>query len=291
MARLFRLAPVGRAALPVAKTQDLVFCFPLAILGYRLLPSAQRRRPLRLLVAASFLALFAWAVFSNAYRATLDTNVAVTLRDEIVPNSPHPERDRAQVEAGATAQRQLTRIAWFYARHSVRWWRTADRRMKEAFSYLPEGNFEAPLHGVCHTFSTWSEWKKEHYPRALSFWVVLATGYLLLLSVKWRYIDGTLEERDRSVLNAVLVFGCALEYAAVITFEANGTAKHLHLFNAMTDLVGLLAVLDLGRTIKAAFALVHPGSLRARVANMSGCLATNLTVARGRSDSRSLRME
>lgn len=146
--------------------------------------------------------------------------------------------------------------------------------MKEAFSYLPEGNFEAPLHGVCHAFSTWSEWKKEHYPRALSFWVVLATGYLLLLYAKWRHIDGLLEERDRSVLNAVLVFGCALEYAAVITFEANGTAKHLFLFNVMTDLVGLLAVLDVGRMINAGFLLVHPGSLRARAANMAGCLAS-----------------
>jgi hypothetical protein len=43
----------------------------------------------------------------------------------------------------------------------------------------------------------------------------------------------------------MLALGCVLEFLVTTTFEANGTAKHLFIFNVTVDLCLLLAVISL----------------------------------------------
>ena len=49
----------------------------------------------------------------------------------------------------------------------------------------------------------------------------------------------------RTLLGPVLALGCVLEFIVTVTFEANGTAKHLFIFNVAVDICLLMAVLSL----------------------------------------------
>jgi hypothetical protein len=62
----------------------------------------------------------------------------------------------------------------------------------------------------------------------------------------------------RTLVGPVLGLGCALEFIATVTFEANGTAKHLFIFNVAVDICLLMAVLSLAE------ASLRPWRLRGR---------------------------
>lgn len=147
----------------------------------------------------------------------------------------------------------LYRVAWFYAHHPIRWWRMAERRIQESFGYIPYGNFNKAS-GLgpgtqSQAFNAWSEFKKAHYPKNLTLFACLLFGYCALAGAKARWLDEGRSERMRTLVGPVLAVGCALEFIVSITFEANGTAKHLFIFNVAVDLCALLAVIGLAGAV------------------------------------------
>ncbi|MBV8757913.1 MAG: hypothetical protein JO257_11575 [Deltaproteobacteria bacterium] len=233
-----------------AKTQDLVFCFPFAALAYWLCPPRVARWWVKLGVVALMLGAFVYGMKSDAYAVTNNINVAVTLGEEILPHSDTPDEDLQELGNGDRANVTFTRIAAFYAKRPLRWWRMAARRLHEAFTHLPLGNFEVAQTGNGETnayeqsrFDVFSAWKDRHYPRVLWFWIVMIALYAVALVAKVRL--GTSNDRSLAIINAMLVIGCILEFIAVVTFEANGTEKHFFIFNVLVDFVILLGVFEL----------------------------------------------
>ena len=233
-----------------AKTQDLVFCAPFAVIAYRLLPRGGWRP--RAAIALTVLALFVWGMASDAYAVTHRVNIGVTLQEEILPHSKTPEKDLQELGDGDVANVTFARIALFYAKRPHRWWTMCRRRMKQAFTHVPFGNFEpaTAITGASNAFAesqafeAFGRWKDRHYPRSPWFWIACAVGYVVLLSAKL-YAGRTERDRALAILNLMLVAGCVLQLVAVITFEANGTEKHFFIFNVLVDFVLLLAGFEL----------------------------------------------
>lgn len=220
-----------------AKTQDLVFCFPLAAIAARILPTAKPRPYARIAIATAFVSMFVWGMKSDAYKATKDVNIVVTIHEEILPHSKNRE---ATLRALDDPHSTFGSIARFYAKRPGRWWDLAKRRMTQAFSNTTYGNFEAPLRGSSEAFDEWSNWKYRYYPRSLWFWILAAAAYAGLLFANWR----KRRDRDRVVFDAMWIVGAVLQFVAVATFEANGTEKHFFIFNVLVDLLIVMAILD-----------------------------------------------
>jgi hypothetical protein len=229
----------------VAKSQNMVFCFPLGVLAARLVPRVRAATALRIIAGLSFVGLFGWAILSDAYQDTRHRNLSVVLNEEVLVHSPDPERDIQELAYTGTQALGFGQIVMFYARHSDRFLSLLERRMGMTFDYIPYGSFELPMIGVSHAFELWSEWKRVHYSRSLGFWVVGASAYLVLLGIKWRYVDANHAQRDRTLINSLLLSSCALQFLVVSMFEANGPKKHFFIFNVLVDLVCLLGVIDL----------------------------------------------
>lgn len=230
-----------------AKTQDLVFSFPIAVIASRLLPFAAPCRYLRSAIAAAFVVLFIWGMKSDAYAVTHQVNVNVTLDEEIFPHSKDPTADLHELGEGDRANVTFGRIAVFYAHHPIRWWKVAKRRLHEAFTRTPYGNFERPLHGESQAFDGFSKWKNRHYPRSLTFWIIVIVGYLTSLAAKWHL--GGQQDRALALVNAMWTAGCVLEFIAIVTFEANGTEKHFFIFNVLVDLLFVMSLLEIDRVV------------------------------------------
>jgi len=231
-----------------AKTQDLVFFLPLAVIALRLFPSQAPRWRIRGAIAAAFVALFIYGMKSDAYAVTNRVNIDVTLSEEILPHSKDPTADLQELGDGDRANVTFGRIALFYAHHPYRWWKVARRRLHEAFTRTPYGNFEPPLVAESQAFDGFSTWKTDHYPRSLWFWIVAILAYGAALVAKWRL--GTAEDRTRSLASAMWVVGCILEFVAIVTFEANGTEKHFFIFNVLVDLVLVTSLVELDRVVE-----------------------------------------
>ncbi len=226
-----------------AKTQDLVFSFPIAVIAFWLLPSGAPRRFTRSAIAAAFVVLFIWGMKSDAYAVTHRVNVDVTLDEEILPHSKDPRSDLEELGDGDRVNVTFGRIAMFYAHHPIRWWKVAKRRLHEAFTRTPYGNFERPLRGESKAFDGFSNWKNRHYPRSLRFWIF---RYCRLPRVARDEVAlGGRKDRAVALVNVMWVVGCVLEFIAVITFEANGTEKHFFIFNVLVDLVIVLSLLEI----------------------------------------------
>ena len=242
----------------VAKSQNLVFLFALAPLAYALFPSARvdalvvggRRRLLALLVAVALVAIVPWALTSNAYDLTRGVNARVHLDEELLPHSPTPNRDRWElgIRGHDYSAVSLGTLARFYLRHPLRWWQLASRAMHEAFSYIAYGNYDRSVGKPPGTndlrCSLWSELNHRWAPRWLPFDIVLTW----LLAIAWlrraRSPLVAVADRRRALVGLALLAGAVGEFIVTITFEANGNAKHLFIFNVIVWIVVMLALTD-----------------------------------------------
>jgi hypothetical protein len=242
----------------IAKPQNLVFLAPLAVLAYELFPAATaddlyargRRRVLALLVAVAMLAIVPWALLSDAYDATRGVNVAVHLDEELFPHSPTPNRDR--LELGISGHHyenvSLGSLARFYLHHPRRWWNLASRAMQEAFWCITHGNYEVsagkPPGTNSARFSLWSELQRRCAPRSLPVLIAICwtLGALWTRRIFTAAAKGA--DRRRALVALLILLGCIGEFIVTITFEANGNAKHLFIFNVMVDAVLLFALAD-----------------------------------------------
>jgi hypothetical protein len=235
----------------MSKSQNTAFGPSLALGAWYLFPNPKRSM-LRLIGSAAIPVCILGAFALNVYADTTGENVGVVLSEEILPHSPSPKADLQElgVENGGAS---LYRVGRFYAHHPVRWWRMAQRRIQEAFGYIPYGNF-SKASGLgpgrqSQAFNTWSEFKKAHYPKNLTLLVCLLLAYCLLAVARARWLDEGRSARMRTLAGPVLALGCALEFIVSVTFEANGTAKHLFIFNVAVDLCALLAAMGLAGSV------------------------------------------
>lgn len=231
-----------------AKSQDLPLCFPIGFIAAYVAPNKTRMG--RTALATLFVGLFVWGMASDAYAVTKGINVQVTLDEEILKHSKQPEMDLAELGDGSRTAVTFVSIAKFYAHHPLRWWAVAKRRLHEAFTRTPYGNFERPLSGESKAFAGFSDWKTKHYSRWLWFWLIAICAYGALLFCRWR--TGDRDARASTICNAMWVVACILEFIAVVTFEANGTEKHFFIFNVLVDLVLLLAIAEVEALVSAA---------------------------------------
>jgi len=235
----------------MAKSQNTAFAPCLALGAFYACPSsnARGRVYVRLLGTAAVPLGVVWAFVAGAYGVSVPTNAQVVWTEELSLHSTTLADDAREigVDRGGPS---LARIARFYAHHPIRWWRMADRQAKEAFGYPTLGNFTRgagfAAKAQSQAFNTWSEFKKASYPRNLALLMVLFVLYCTLAGMKARWLDEGSVARMRTLAGPVLALGCALEFIAVVTFEANGTAKHFFIFNVAVDLCLLMALLSLG---------------------------------------------
>ena len=231
-----------------AKSQNIAFAPCLVAGSWYFFPNTGRTL-VRLAGAVAIPLCIVWALASGAYADTSAENTKVVMTEEILPNSPTPDADRKELGAENVTP-SLARIARFYLHHPVRWWQMAQRRSKEAFGYIPYGNF-SKASGLgpgaqSHSFNVWSEFKKARYPKNLTLLLCLFLAFCVLAGMKARWLDEDRATRMRTLVGPVLAVGCALEFMVSVTFEANGTAKHLFIFNVAVDLCLVLAMLSLG---------------------------------------------
>jgi hypothetical protein len=235
-------------AFAIAKPQDLAFVpgfAALAIYGCK-------RRAIGVVAAAALLSLAGWALASDAYAATKGVNSAVHIGEELLPHSPHPDQDRLELRLAERPPEDVSlgEIAGFYARHTRRWWKLAARASQECFTRLAFGNFEQSSGKArCtldHRYAAWSDLLERLLPRNL--WVLMALG--IALSVAWaRRLRNS--DAERAIVGLMLLASAAAEFVVTITFEANGTAKHLFVFDAAIDLLLVLVVADLSAWLAA----------------------------------------
>ncbi|HMG24037.1 MAG TPA: hypothetical protein VK607_22030, partial [Kofleriaceae bacterium] len=190
----------------VAKPQDLVFCFPLAVIAFRSYPSAGPRRGAAALAAAMFLGLFAWGMLSDANATTNWVNRRVAVLEEILPNSKTPDADLQELGDGDVAKATFASIAMFYAHHPIRWWKMCKRQGRKMFTHWSLGNFPAPLKGESHALEGFNLWKDRHYPRSLWFWIAAIASYGAVLGARWR--RGGREDRSLALFHAMWLVGC-----------------------------------------------------------------------------------
>jgi hypothetical protein len=238
----------------LAKSQDLAFAPSLALIAYVIVPKQPALRSVQIGATLLLLAIPPYAMLTKAYGVTTATNARVTLNEEILPHSKDPAKDLAELADGGIANVTLGRIAKFYLSHPARWWRMARRRMKETHSYVEFGNFEAPHEGLSQAFDEWSELKRAHYPRDFGLWLLAGFAYAALLRLKWQKQDVTREQRNQTLVHGALLVGLLAQYFVVVTFEANGTAKHFFIFNVLADLLCLLAFIDVVSVTRAQLA-------------------------------------
>lgn len=241
----------------IAKSQNLVFLFTLAPLACALFPSTGatvvvggRRRLYALALMLALVAIVPWALTSDAYAATRGVNVRVHLDEELLPNSPTPNRDRLELGIRGHDYRNVSlgSLARFYLRHPRRWWQLASRAMREAFSYIAYGNYDRSAGKPAGTnsaqFSVWSQLNHDHAPRWLPLDLVIA----LALAAAWirraSSVGAAVVDRRRALVGLALLVGAIGEFIVTITFEANGNAKHLFIFNVIVWIVVLFALSD-----------------------------------------------
>jgi hypothetical protein len=238
---------VSALLLWMAKTQNTAFV-PCLVTGAWLLFPPRMPKIARLFGTLAIPACVIWAFATNQYADTTGENVRVVVSDEVLRYSPSPDRDRQELGLDK-GPGSLFGIAEFYARHPSRWWSMAQRHSQEAFGYIPYGNFSRASGlgpgAQSRAFNGWSEFKKAHFPKNVVLWGCLLLVYAALVGVKVRWLDKTREERVRSMIGPVLALGCLFEFVVSVTFETNGTAKHLFIFNVGVDITLLLALLGL----------------------------------------------
>ncbi len=233
-----------------AKSQNIAFAPCLVLGAWCFFPCSRLRGRsyLRVIGTAAIPVAVVWAFAVGAYGDTVPANAQVVLAEEILPHSPRPAADRQELGA-ETGGPTLYRVARFYAHHPIRWWQMSQRQAKEAFGYPLLGNFsrESGLgpRAQSQAFNLWSELKKAHYPRNLTSLIGFLTTYCILAGMKARWLDRGRVARMTTLVGPVLGLGSALEFVATVTFEANGTAKHLFIFNVAVDICLLLALLSL----------------------------------------------
>jgi hypothetical protein len=258
---LVYLALLGSSALfCFAKSQNLAFLSPLAVLTVVLFPPLPGPRWLRILSILPTIALVStmvWALTSeHGYRASRKTNVAVHLDEELLRHSPDPARDSAElgIVRRDTSKVTFSDIARFYLRHPARWWQMAQRGAEQAFWWTGLGNFEStattPDRLTSNHFNLWSELKHRWVPRSLP-WFIVATVLLGGLGVYRLIAARAPEARRRALVFLALLAGCVGEFIITVTFEANGTAKHLFLFNVVVDLLVLMVIGEPVRSARA----------------------------------------
>ncbi len=257
---------VASVLFAVAKSQNLVFLFALAPLSYALFPSPRtasqpgsmaasifvggRRRVVALLVAVALVAIVPCALGSHAYDATRGVNVRVHLDEELLPNSPTPNRDRLELAIRGHDYRNVSigSLARFYLRHPLRWWRLASRVMRVAFSYGLYGSYDRsagePPFTMSRRFAVWSELNHDWAPRWLPLDLVIALALALAWIRRARSPVVALADRRRALVGLALLAGAVGEFIVTITFEANGNVKHLFIFNVVVYIVVILAVSD-----------------------------------------------
>jgi hypothetical protein len=230
-----------------AKSQNTAFTPCLALGAWSFFPDRKRLR-LRLLATIVLPACVGLAFATHSYVDTTQTNVTVVLNDEIIPHSKNPEADKRELLAGKASPTFGT-ITGFYLRHRGRWWNMANRSFQEAFGYIPYGNFDRSA-GLApgaesQAFNFWSEFKKKNYPKDMRIWIGILVMLLCFGVAKAKWVDKGRAERVRTLMSPCLALGCLLEFVVTVTFEANGTAKHLFIFNVAVDLCFLLALSSL----------------------------------------------
>jgi hypothetical protein len=258
-----RLAYAGftlaASAFLVAKTQNLAFVPALAVIAFACFPASAwqlappRRRLLAALVPLLLCGLFVWALTSDAYAQSKGINVRVVLDEEILPHSPDADRDLRELHAEGHDYARLTigDIARFHLRHPGRWWKMCRRTAHDTFTWIRYGNFDVasgmPAYAQSRAFGFYSEWKEAHFPRALVAMLLWALAYLgLLVLLRWRLRRrGRGGSPARPLVCALLVFGALCEFFVTVSFEANGNAKHLFLFDCVVDVLIILAGVDL----------------------------------------------
>ena len=191
-----------------------------------------------------------FGIASRAYAATKNVNVQTVLEEEIQPHSPDYAGDLAQMGATKRDIRRVTlgRIGLFYARHPVRYWQMLERRAGLAFSHLPLGCYtEADYPNgweLSAKFSYWWRFKYCHFPKRL--WFVLGT---LAAAALWGAYNHSKAPAPwaahAGLVAATLAAMAAGAFLVATTFEANGTEKHLFLFNVLFDLAVAFALLPL----------------------------------------------
>lgn len=238
----------------MAKAQNAAFVPCLALGAWFLSPNALLKSG-RIAGTIALPACMLWAFATNQYADTTGENVRVVTQEEILRHSPAPEKDRTELGLD-TGKGSLFGIARFYMKHPSRWWAMTQRQSREAFDYIPYGNFSR-VAGLgpgaqSRAFNTWSEWKKARFPRNVFVWGVVVLAMWGLAVVKMRCFDRSRRERLRSLVAPVLAVGCLLEFVVCTTFEANGTAKHLFIFNVAVDISLLLTLISLLEILAAA---------------------------------------
>jgi hypothetical protein len=249
----------------LAKSQNLAFVPAPALLAALLFPElparpsglAARARWLALLPALALLALPAWTLGSGAYGSSTRENVRVQLDEEIFPHSPTPNLDRWELDVHGRDYSRVTfaTLARFHLRHPGRWWAMAERAAGDAFYCIPYGNFERstgrPPFAVDDRIAIWGELQRRYAPR----WLPLLIALTLALAALWGWQARTAADavrRRRALVALAWLAGCVAEFIVTITFEANGNAKHLFIFDVIIYLLVILAVADLAELAQAA---------------------------------------
>jgi hypothetical protein len=234
----------------MAKSQNIAFAPCLTLGAWCFFPTFEYpgRSYLRAIGAAAIPASMILAFAVSAYGDTVPANAHVVLDEEILPHSPQPALDWQEL-GGEQGGPSLWRIARFYAHHPIRWWKMAGRQTKEAFGHLQLGNFTRAsglgAKAQSQAFNLWSELKKTHFPKSLTLLIGLLVAYCGLAGMKARWLDEGRAARMKTLAGPVLGLGCAIELVVTVTFEANGTAKHLFVFNVAVDICLLMIVLGL----------------------------------------------
>jgi hypothetical protein len=236
-------------AFATAKPQNLAFVPAFAVLAIY----GCRRRALGVVAAVGLLGLVGWALASDAYAATKGANSAVHIREELLPSSPNPFQDRVELSLDRRQPEDvsLAEIARFYLRHSRRWWKLAARASHDCFTRMPFGSFEASTGAKPFTldrrYATFSDLFERFMPRNL--WVLMVLGIGLSLAWVRRVRRGDPEARARAIVGLALLASAAAEFVVTITFEANGTVKHLFVVDVAVALVLVLVAAEISAAV------------------------------------------
>ena len=239
--------------LAFSKSQHLVLLVPLwgfgAFAARKQMESPASRRAWTLASALLMLGGLWFGIASRAYAATKNVNVKTVLEEEIRPHSPDYAADLAQMGAIRKSDvRRITlgRIAAFYARHPVRYWNMLERRAGMAFSHLPIGCYTQEDYPdgweLSAKFSYWWRFKYCRFPKRL--WFALGTLATVALWGAFNYRKAPAPWASHAgLVAATLSAMAAAAFLVATTFEANGTEKHLFLFNVLFDLAVAFALL------------------------------------------------
>lgn len=164
-----------------------------------------------------------------------------------MPNLPLSPQD-PQMQTMFYSRISHGRIAWFYLSHPRRLFdnlRTvADNAMMIRPYYL--GNYQKSADfaqgAMSMKFSAWSEWKKNALPHSLPFFGILAAAYAAALFRFWRKAETKGRKLAAETGFAVLLIAALSFVTPLIGDGVTDIGKHLFLFNALFDLLGIGAV-------------------------------------------------